>query len=107
MLGRPLTLLALGGPGVEGRGRDTSRPAGGDHWKPGGLLGIDAAVAAHGVDVSLTQKATVRLSRSRSIRSLAFSASSFRSRTLSSLVSPSRSPRSAWACLTHAPRVES
>jgi hypothetical protein len=42
--------------------------------EPGGLLGIDAAVAAHGVGCSLTQKATVRLSRSRSIRSLVFSA---------------------------------
>src|SRR5215211_620379 len=93
MLGRPLALLTLGGPGVEGRGRDTSRLAGGDHWEPGGLLGIDAAVAAHGVDVSLTQKATVRLSRSRSIRSLAFSASKSRSRARSSVVSPSVSPR--------------
>src|SRR5215216_1340776 len=107
MLGRPLALLALGGPGVEGRGRDPSRLAGGDHWKPVGLLGIDTAVAAHGVDVSLTQKATVRLSRSRSIRNLVFSASSCCSRTRSSVVSPSASPRSMQSWRTQLPRVES
>src|SRR4029450_1166315 len=94
LLGRPLPLLTLGGPGVEGRGRDTSRLAGGAHGEPGGLLGIDTAVAAHGVDISLTQKATVRLSRSRSIRRRAFSPSSARSRACSSVVSPSCSPRS-------------
>jgi hypothetical protein len=47
LLGCPRPVLAAGGPGVEGRGRDTRRIAGGDHWEPGGLLGIDAAVAAH------------------------------------------------------------
>src|SRR4029450_12815199 len=64
MLGRSPSLLALGGPGVEGRGRDPSRGAGGRYREAGGLLGIDTAVAHHGVDCSLTQKATVRLSSS-------------------------------------------
>ena len=64
-----------GGPGVLRRPGDPGRPAGGGDREPGGLLGIDTAVAGHGVDVSLTQKATVRLRRSRSIRSRACSRS--------------------------------
>src|SRR4029453_2783285 len=53
MLGRPLPLLTLGGPGVEGRGRDTSRLAGGDHGETGGLLCIETAVAGPGGSTSL------------------------------------------------------
>src|SRR4029450_11302382 len=109
LLDRPLALLALGGPGIEGRGRDPSRLTGSDHWEPGGLLGIDAAGAAPGGRASLasTQHATVRCSRSRSIRSRVFSASSWPSRARSSVVSPSASPRSMRSWRTPLPSVES
>jgi hypothetical protein len=101
------SLRGAAGPGVVGRPGHPGRRAGGGYREPCGLLGIDTAVAHHGVDVSLTQKATVRLSRSRSIRSLAFSRSSARSRACSSRVSPSCSPRSMRSRRTQLPRVES
>ena len=73
--------LALGRPGrfavapvVVARRGHASRFARCGHREPGRLLVIDTTEAGHGVDVSFTQKATDRLSRSRSIRSCAFSA---------------------------------
>ncbi len=79
------------------RRRHPHRLAGARHRQPFGPLVIDTAVTPHRVDVSFTQKATDRLSRSRSIRSCAFSARSSARSARSSVVSPSRSPRSTRA----------
>jgi hypothetical protein len=75
--------------------------------EPCGLLSVDAAGAPHGVEVSVTQKATVRFSRSRSIPRVAFSRSSRPTRACWSLVSPPWAPRSMRSCRTQLPSVES
>ena len=77
-----------GAPVVEPRRRHAGRFARLRHREPGRLLVVDTLVAAHGVDDSFTQKASDRLSRSRSIRSCAFSARSSASSARSSAVSP-------------------
>jgi hypothetical protein len=108
----PLPLAVRGslgdalGPGVGGRAGHPGRGAGGGYREACGLLGIGTPVATHGADVPVTQKATVRLSRSRSVRSRALSHSSSRSRVRSSLEGPSCSPRSMRSCLTQLPKVE-
>src|ERR671918_2433322 len=73
--------------------------------EPRRLLVIDTPVAAHGADVSFTQKASDRLSKSRSIRSWAHSARSSASSARSSTLKPSRSPRSMRSWATQFPNV--
>ena len=98
LLARRRWLRASGGPVVVRRGRHLHHRAGAGHRVSLGPPGIDAAVAGHHVDVSLTQKATDRLSsRSRSLLTCASSASNSRIRAASPLVVPSRPPRSICA----------
>ena len=72
-----------------GRGH-LDRGARGDHCEPFGLAGIDTPIAGHSVD-SFTQKATVRLSKSRSIGTSANSRRNPANSTRSSIDSARRS----------------
>ena len=76
-----------GAPVIEPRRRYLDDFARCDDREPGCLLVSDTFVAAHDVD-SVTQKASDRLSRSRSIRSCAFSARNWEFSARSSAVTP-------------------